>query len=374
MLPTSILGFIDSSVVNVALPKVKSELGVGFEASQWVANAYLLTLAGLILFGGSVGDTFGQRRTFILALSGFAAASIVRGLAPTAGALVVLRGVPGAAAAFLIPASLALVGAAFSGEDRGRAVGTWAAARALTTALDPPLGVVGRCRRMAIRLFPERVDRRRSRTSDTRPAKSAGPRRQPRFLEANLGRAVPRFDELGLIEAGTRASLRGAAFVLLALPLGALLVWRETRARHPVVPPRLFRDWRFVAANAMTVVMYASLTGSLFLLPFLLIYTYGYSAAAAGAAFLPFSAIMAVGSRTAGGLALRIGSRAAWRPRRCRRARIRVREHVGVSPRVGCGCRGVPARDVDGGGARRGRRVNGNCVLGDDPSEHRGRI
>lgn len=101
MLPTSILGFIDSSVVNVALPKVKSELGVGFEASQWVANAYLLTLAGLILFGGSVGDTFGQRRTFILALSGFAAASIARGLAPTAGALVVLRGMPGAAAAFL---------------------------------------------------------------------------------------------------------------------------------------------------------------------------------------------------------------------------------------------------------------------------------
>jgi hypothetical protein len=182
------------------------------------------------------------------------------------------------------------------------------------------------------------------------------------------------------------------------------------------------------------VVLYASLTGSLFLLPFLLIYAYGYSAAAAGAAFLPFSAIMAVGLRTAGGLALRIGSRAmlavgslvtgsgnalfalsasrpedslrflawlcidrdrhngvrgnaydgglgrraerpggsasgvkqrgreAWRPCRCRRARIRLREHVGVSPRGRCGCRSVPARDVDGGGARRGRRVNGNCV------------
>jgi predicted MFS family arabinose efflux permease len=114
----------------------------------------------------------------------------------------------------------------------------------------------------------------------------------------------------GLIEAGTGASLRGAAFVLLALPLGALLLWRERRARHPVVPPRLFRDRRFVVANAMTVVLYASLTGSLFLLPFVLIYTYGYSAAAAGAAFLPFSAIMAAGSRTAGGLAQRIGSRA----------------------------------------------------------------
>ncbi|WP_456636176.1 MFS transporter [Bradyrhizobium sp. USDA 10063] len=86
------LAFIDSSVVNVALLKVPAALGVGFEASQWVANAYLLTLAGLILFGGSVGDTFGRRRTFILRLSGFAAVSIACGLAPTAGALVLFRG------------------------------------------------------------------------------------------------------------------------------------------------------------------------------------------------------------------------------------------------------------------------------------------
>ena len=192
---------------------MKSELGIGFEASQRVANAYLLTLAGLILFGGSVGDTFGQRRTFILGLSGI---------------------------------------------RRPR--------RTAAAALD--------------------------------------------FLSTILGVLCLGSMSYGLIEAGTGASLRGASFVLLALPLGALLVWRERRACHPVVPPRLFRDRRFVAANAMTVVLHASLTGSLFLLPFLLIYTYRYSAAAARAAFLPFSAIMAVGSRTAGGLALRIGSRA----------------------------------------------------------------
>ena len=120
--------------------ELQPELGVGFEASQWVVNAYLLTLASLILFGGSVGDTFGQRRTFILGLSGFAAASVACGLAPTVMALVVFRGVQGAAGAFLIPASLALVGTAFSGEERGRAIGTWAAAGAITTALGPPLG------------------------------------------------------------------------------------------------------------------------------------------------------------------------------------------------------------------------------------------
>jgi predicted MFS family arabinose efflux permease len=113
----------------------------------------------------------------------------------------------------------------------------------------------------------------------------------------------------GLIVAGTGAVLRGAAFVLLAIPLGALLVVRERQARHALVPPRLFRDRRFVVANAMTVMLYASLTGALFLLPFVMIYTYEYSAAAAGAAFLPFSAIMAAGSRAAGGLAQRIGSR-----------------------------------------------------------------
>lgn len=316
VLPTSILGsslgFIDSSVVNVALPRVQSELGVGFETSQWVANAYLLALASLILFGGSVGDTFGQRRTFILGLSGFAAASIACGLAPTAAALVVFRGMQGTAGAFLIPASLALVGTAFSGEDRGRAVGTWAAAGALTTALGPPLGgwlvdvigwrsvfflnapIAAAALAMAIKVRPDRPGR--SGSLD--------------LLSPILGVLCLGSMSYGLMEAGTGAVPRGAAFVLLALPFGALLVLRERQARHPVVPPRLFRDRRFVVANAMTVLLYASLTGALFLLPFVLIYTYNYSAAAAGAAFLPFSVIMAAGSRAAGVLAQRIGTRA----------------------------------------------------------------
>ncbi|HEY4209843.1 MAG TPA: MFS transporter, partial [Steroidobacteraceae bacterium] len=315
MLPTSILGsslgFIDSSVVNVALPRLQLDLGVGFEASQWVANAYLLTLASLILFGGVVGDTFGQRRTFIFGLSGFAAASIACGLAPTATALVVFRGVQGAAGAFLIPASLALVGTAFSGEDRGRAVGTWAAAGAITTALGPPLGgwlvdVVGwrsvffvnvpialAALAMAIQVRPDRPERSGSLN----------------MLSPVVGVFCLGSMSYGLIAAGTGAVLRGAAFGLLAIPLGALLVVRERQARHALVPSRLFRDRRFVVANVMTVMLYASLTGALFLLPFVLIYTYDYSAAAAGAAFLPFSAIMAAGSRAAGGLAQRIGSR-----------------------------------------------------------------
>lgn len=119
---------------------MQQEVGVGFEASQWKANAYILTLASLILFGVSVCGMTGQQRTFILGLSKFAAASIACGIAPNAATLVIFRGVHGAAGAFLIPASPALVGTALSGEGRVRAVGTRAATGALTTALDPPLG------------------------------------------------------------------------------------------------------------------------------------------------------------------------------------------------------------------------------------------
>ena len=201
---------------------MKSELGVGFEASQWVANAYLLTLAGLILFGGSVGDTFGQRRTFILGLSGI----------------------------------------------------------------------------------------RRP-----RPAKSAGPRRQPRFLEYNLGRAVPRFDELRTDRGGDgRVIARGGVRSACASAWRSVGVAREASAPSGRAAASLPRPaLRCRERDDGGVVLYASLTGSLFLLPFLLIYTYGYSAAAAGAAFLPFSAIMAVGSRAAAGLALRIGAERCWR-------------------------------------------------------------
>jgi hypothetical protein len=159
----------------------------------------------------------------------------------------------------------------------------------------------------------------------------------------------------GLIEAGMGAALRAAAFVLLAPPLGTLLVWRARRARHPRVPLRLFRDRHFVVANAMTVVLYAALTGSLFLLPFVLMDTYGYSAAAAGSTFLPLSAIMAAGNlATASGYAAFAlsaarpedwpGSRLAWcRPesawsrvwRRLRQWSWRPLHATWVVPRVG---------------------------------------
>src|SRR5687767_13248784 len=144
VLPATILGsslsFIDGSVVNVALPVMQNSLGSSLATMQWVVNAYMLTLASLILLGGSAGDRFGRRRVFLIGLVGFATASLGCGLAPTARWLIGARFAQGMAAALLIPSSLAIVGVAYTEETRGRAIGTWAAAGALTTSLGPPLG------------------------------------------------------------------------------------------------------------------------------------------------------------------------------------------------------------------------------------------
>jgi MFS family permease len=144
VLPATILGssliFIDGSVVNVALPAIQASLQSSLAAMQWVMNGYMLMLASLILLGGSAGDRFGRRPIFIVGLIGFIAASAGCGIAPSAGWLIAARLVQGTAAALLVPASLAIISAACHGEARGRAIGTWAAAAALTTALGPPLG------------------------------------------------------------------------------------------------------------------------------------------------------------------------------------------------------------------------------------------
>ena len=144
VLPATILGssmsFIDGSVVNVALPAMQHNLATSFGTLQWVVNGYMLTFASLILLGGSAGDRFGRRRIFLIGLGTFALASLICGVAPSASWLVAARLAQGVGAALLTPTSLAIIGSAYSGEARGVAIGTWAAAGALTMALGPPLG------------------------------------------------------------------------------------------------------------------------------------------------------------------------------------------------------------------------------------------
>ena len=316
VLPATILGsslsFIDGSVVNVALPAMQASLEADLGTLQWVVNAYMLTLASLILLGGSAGDRFGRRRVFIVGLLGFTAASLACALAPSALWLIGARTVQGAAAALLTPTSLAIVGAAYSGDARGPAIGTWAAAAALTTALGPPLGgwlvdtsgwrsifFINLPNGMAALAFALKLPAERG--SEHAPPLD---RRGTLLAILCLGALC-----YGLIALGESKPVEGAIAIAAAVPLGLLFVRTEARASSPMMPLALFRDGDFSGANALTVLLYAALGGALFLLPFLLIQVHGYSALAAGAAFLPFSAIMGLGSRWSGGLVAQLGAR-----------------------------------------------------------------
>lgn len=312
----SSLAFIVGSVVNVALPALQRDLGASVAEVQWVLNAYLLLLGSLLLVGGAVGDRVGRRRTFLAGVAVFGAATAACGLAPTVGWLVAARAVQGLGAALLVPTSLALVSAAFpEGEARGRAIGTWAGFSALTTALGPVLGgwlvdalswrwVFFAVVPLAAATFALGVRR----VPESRPSGEEGALDWPGGALAALGFGAAVW---GLVAAGERGW--GSAAVWAGLVGGAALlaafVWWEGRAAAPLVPLGLFRSAAFSGANAMTLLLYFGLNGVLFFLPFNLIQVQGYSATAAGAAFLPFSLTMGLLSRRVGGLAERWGAR-----------------------------------------------------------------
>jgi EmrB/QacA subfamily drug resistance transporter len=316
VLPATILGsslsFIDGSVVNVALPSMQASLEASLGTMQWVVNAYMLTLASFILLGGSAGDRFGRRRVFIVGLLGFTAASLACAVAPSAGWLIAARTVQGVAAALLTPASLAIIGAAYSGNARGPAIGTWAAAAALTTALGPPLGgwLVDTLGWRSIFLINLPVGILALALGLKLPA-DPGNQHAPPLDRRGSVLAILCLGALcyGLIALGENKTGAGALAIATAVPLAFLFVRTEARANAPMMPLALFRNRDFSGANALTVLLYAALGGALFLLPFLLIQGQSYSALAAGAAFLPFSAIMGLGSRWAGGLVDKFGAR-----------------------------------------------------------------
>jgi EmrB/QacA subfamily drug resistance transporter len=316
VLPTTILGsslgFIDSSVVNVALPAISSALDADFATVQWVVNGYMLALASLILLGGAAGDRFGRRRMFVLGLIAFAAASCACALALSPRTLVAARLAQGVAAALLVPASLAIIGAAYSEEARGAAIGTWAAAGALTTALGPPLGGwlvdnVGWRAIFVINLPLAAV----AAVLALKLPKDHGPRDAGALDGRGASLAVVALALLsyGLIALGEGQRAAGTIALTASVPAILLFVRAERRAAAPMMPLDLFGNPIFAAANGLTVLLYAALSGALFLLPFMLIEGHGYSTTAAGAAFLPLSAIMGFGSRWSGKLSERTGPR-----------------------------------------------------------------
>jgi len=310
----SSIAFIDGSVVSVALPAMQRDLAASVREAQWIVNSYMLLLGALILIGGAAGDRFGRRRAFLLGLIVFTAASIACGLAPSSVALIGARALQGIGAAMLVPSSLAIISAAFPEKERGRAIGTWAGASALTTALGPVLGgwltdswswraiffinvpIAALAVAIALWHMPE------TRNPDAHSVDWFG------GALAVVGLGSLTYGLTVASEAGWLHSMVMVPLLFGAAVLGAF-VWFESRARAPMMPLPLFRNANFSGANAITLFLYFSLSGALFFVPYNLISIQGYSAMAAGASFLPFTLIMGVLSRWSGGLIERYGPR-----------------------------------------------------------------
>lgn len=314
VLVTAILGsslaFIEGSVVNLALPALQASLDATSTDLQWVVNVYLLVLGAFMLTGGSLGDRYGLRRVFMTGTAIFGVAATACALAPSLLYLTLARLVQGVGGALLVPTSLALIAKHFDEGERGRAIGIWAGASALTTALGPVAGgwLVDRWGWPSVFLLMAPLAAVTLLVAWRRVPAS------PAFRETRLDYAGAALltGALGaliyaLVDPG--GPLRQSLLFAFATGLAAAFVWRERHAAAPMLPIDLLRSPTFAGANLMTLLLYCALGGTLYFLPFNLIQVQGYSALEAGAAFLPFTLIVGFGSAFAGSLLRRFGAR-----------------------------------------------------------------
>ena len=313
------IAFLDGSVVNSALPNIRRTFDASLAGQQWVVTGYLLTLGSLLVVGGSLGDLYGRRRMFVYGLVGFSITSMLCGLAPSVGVLIVARVLQGVSAALLVPGSLAMLSSVFHPDDRAKAIGSWSGLSGASTAVGPFLGgwlidavswrwvflinppIAAVAIIMALRFVPEtRSDDHGAHIGVTRID-------APGALTLSLGLAGVVY---ALIE-GPAAGWEPLA-VVAAVVGGALLVafaFIEVRSSHPMVPLSLFRSRLFAGTNAATFVIWGAIGTVFFFLTIHLQDALGYSALEAGSASLPVTVMMLFFAAKSGALAQRIGPR-----------------------------------------------------------------
>jgi len=308
------MAFLDATAVTVALPSIGRDLGSSLSGLQWTLTAYTLTLASLILLGGSLGDRYGRRRVFLIGVAWFATASLLCGLAQSTGQLAAARAVQGVGGALLTPGSLALIQSSFRPGDRARAIGLWSGLSGVAGLIGPFLGglLVDAVSWRLVFLVNLPVALLVVLAGLRQVPESRDPAAHGRFdvLGAVLGAAALGGVTYALIRAGDDP--RGADVVVSAavgLVAGAGFVLRERRARTPMLPLAVFADRQFTGANVATLVIYGALGGVQLFLVLQLQTVLGWSAAAAGAALLPPSVLLILLSSRAGALAARIGPR-----------------------------------------------------------------
>jgi EmrB/QacA subfamily drug resistance transporter len=311
----SAIVFIDGTVVNVALPAIRSDLHAGLATEQWVVEAYLLMLGSLILIGGSLSDLFGRRRIFTLGVVGFGVTSILCAVAPNAALLVAARALQGAAGALLVPSALAVIIDTFGEDERGAAIGSWTAWGGISTLVGPLLGgfllqvsswrlvfaislvPVAGALYLIRRHVPEHLDRTVHRHVDFPGAV---------LCALGLGGVV-----LALIEQPTHGWTDPLVLPPLLIGVVALVLFvgQERRARDPMLPLGLFQRRNFAFGNLATLLVYAGLGAATFFLPVYLQQVAGYRPLEAGFSLVPVTIVMFALSRRWGALADRLGPR-----------------------------------------------------------------
>jgi EmrB/QacA subfamily drug resistance transporter len=305
---------LDNTVVNVALPSIQRDLGVGLSELQWIVTGYALTFAALMLTGGKAADAYGRRRIFVLGIVVFTLASAWCGLADSGSALIAARVVQGAGAALMNPATLSIIAATFPPRQRGTAIGIWAGVSALALAIGPlvgglltehlswhwifwvnvPVGVLGI---VASYLF---IDESRDETHERLDA--------PGLLTSGVGLFALTY---ALIEANTygwtSARIVGA-FAVAVVALAAFVVLERVQ-RAPMLPLELFRSGTYTGANVVVLLVALAMFGVFFFVSLYMQNILGYSAVQAGAAFLPMTVLIILVAPVAGRASDRVGSR-----------------------------------------------------------------